>query len=149
MVVVNTSGISKTENAGDTWTRLPATIPSGGGFPFDPRWFGHYAYDPVHNNLYASAMGSPAYKWDLGPSATAVVPERRLVSDKGISVVRSTVESPVELSRIEAYSLSGRLEYRTDLPSGSYTAALPQSLSRRPLVYKVSTADGDVTEILR
>ena len=33
---------------------------------FTPHWFGCYAWDPINNILYASAMGNPIYKMELG-----------------------------------------------------------------------------------
>ena len=38
----------------------------GQGFSFATKWFGCYAWDPVNNVLYASTMGNPAFKLELG-----------------------------------------------------------------------------------
>ncbi len=65
MVVVGNNGAFKTGNAGDTWTKIADLRPNGPGFSFKPNWFGCYAWDPVNNILYASAMGNPVYKLEL------------------------------------------------------------------------------------
>ena len=39
--------------------------PKERGFVFTPDWFGSYAWDPVDNILYASAMGNPVYRMEL------------------------------------------------------------------------------------
>ena len=61
MLVVGKDGAFTTKNAGETWTRAASLKPKEGGFLFTPNWFGCYAWDPVNNILYASAMGNPVY----------------------------------------------------------------------------------------
>jgi hypothetical protein len=65
MVVVSKDGAFITKNAAQTWTRVAGLKPKEGGFVFSPNWFGCYAWDPVNNILYASAMGNPVYKLPL------------------------------------------------------------------------------------
>src|SRR5439155_8846682 len=65
MVVVGKDGIFMTKNAGEAWTHAAGLKPKEGGFVFSPNWFGCYAWDPVNNILYASAMGNPVYKLQL------------------------------------------------------------------------------------
>ncbi len=65
MLVVGKDGVFVTKNAGETWTRAASLKPSGRGFSFTPNWFGCYAWDPVNNILYASAMGNSVYKMEL------------------------------------------------------------------------------------
>jgi hypothetical protein len=65
MVVVGKDGVFMTRNAGDSWKRVAGLKPKEGGFVFSPNWFGCYAWDPVNNILYASAMGNPVYKLEL------------------------------------------------------------------------------------
>ena len=65
MVVVGKNGAFKTGDAGATWTKIGDLRPNGPGFSFKPNWFGCYAWDPVNNILYASAMGNPVYKLEL------------------------------------------------------------------------------------
>lgn len=62
IVVVGKDSIFFTRNAGETWTRAAGLKPKEGGFVFTPNWFGGYAWDPVHQVLYASAMGNPVYQ---------------------------------------------------------------------------------------
>jgi photosystem II stability/assembly factor-like uncharacterized protein len=62
MAVVGTDGVYVTQHAGNTWTRVTALKPKSSGFSFSPNWFGCYAWDPIHQIVYASAMGNPAYK---------------------------------------------------------------------------------------
>ena len=65
MLVVGKAGVFMTRDAGGTWTRVASLKPKESGFLFNPDWFGCYAWDPVNNILYASAMGNPVYKLAL------------------------------------------------------------------------------------
>ena len=65
MMVVGKEGAFLTKNGGGTWTKAAGLKPSPRGFSFNPNWFGCYAWDPVNNILYASAMGNPVYKIQL------------------------------------------------------------------------------------
>lgn len=65
MLVVGKDGVFITKNAGETWKQVAGLKPKEGGFVFSPNWFGCYAWDPVNNVLYASAMGNPVYKTEL------------------------------------------------------------------------------------
>jgi photosystem II stability/assembly factor-like uncharacterized protein len=62
MVVVGEGGIHETRDAGRTWSRLAGLKPNAAGFSFGPKWFGCYAWDPIHRIIYVSAMGNPVYK---------------------------------------------------------------------------------------
>ncbi|HWN94523.1 MAG TPA: hypothetical protein VNT99_05800 [Methylomirabilota bacterium] len=66
MLVIGKDGVFTTKNAGDTWKQAASLKPKESGFLFNPNWFGCYAWDPVNNILYASAMGNPVYKFGLG-----------------------------------------------------------------------------------
>src|SRR5262249_14466470 len=57
MVVVGKEGIFLTRDAGATWKHAAGLKAKEGGFVFTPNWFGCYAWDPVNNVVYASAMG--------------------------------------------------------------------------------------------
>jgi len=65
MVIVGKQGAFRTRNAGEIWTELAPLKPKEKGFLFTPNWFGCYAWDPVHNDLYVSAMGNPVYRLKL------------------------------------------------------------------------------------
>lgn len=75
MVVVGRQGVFRTRDGAATWQRvagLPGAAgaeaglpPRRGGFVFEPNWFGCFAWDPVNNLLYASAMGNPVYQLAL------------------------------------------------------------------------------------
>jgi hypothetical protein len=65
MVVIGHDGIFRTRNAGGSWTRSAGLKPPEGNFAFSPNWFGCYAWDPVNERLYASAMGNAVYALDL------------------------------------------------------------------------------------
>jgi photosystem II stability/assembly factor-like uncharacterized protein len=69
MVVIGSDGVFVTRTAGDTWTHVAGLKPKAGDFAFSPNWFGCYAWDPVNDTLYASAMGNPVYKLGLGKSS--------------------------------------------------------------------------------
>jgi photosystem II stability/assembly factor-like uncharacterized protein len=65
IIVIGMEGIFVTRDAGETWKRLTALKSKETGFLFTPNWFGCYAWDPVNNALYASAMGNALYRLDL------------------------------------------------------------------------------------
>jgi hypothetical protein len=66
LVVVGSDGAHLTKDAGQTWTRVAGLKSAQGGYSFATNWFGCYAWDPMNNILYASAMGNPAFKLELG-----------------------------------------------------------------------------------
>jgi hypothetical protein len=65
MMVIGKEGAFITRNGGGNWKQAASLKPKEGGFVFSPNWFGCYAWDPVNNILYASAMGNPVYKIEL------------------------------------------------------------------------------------
>ena len=65
MVIVGKEGAFVTKNSGETWKQAASLKPKERGFVLTPNWFGCYAWDPVNNILYASAMGNPVYKLEL------------------------------------------------------------------------------------
>ncbi len=65
MVVIGKDGVFATKNAGENWTRVAGLKQKEGNYVFNPNWFGCYAWDPVNQILYASAMGNPVYKLQL------------------------------------------------------------------------------------
>jgi photosystem II stability/assembly factor-like uncharacterized protein len=71
MVVIGKEAVFMTRTGGETWMQVGDLKPKRGDFAFSPNWFGCYAWDPVNNILYASAMGNPVYKLELGKPAQA------------------------------------------------------------------------------
>jgi len=65
MLVIGKDGAFVTKNAGAEWKLVADLKPKEHGFVFTPNWFGCYAWDPMNNILYASAMGNPVYKLQL------------------------------------------------------------------------------------
>jgi hypothetical protein len=65
IVVVGKDGIFRTADGGATWKQAASLKPKEGDFLFTPNWFGCYAWDPVNNLLYVSAMGNPVYQLEL------------------------------------------------------------------------------------
>lgn len=65
MLVVGTAGAFMTKDAGRNWKQVAPLKPKERGFVFSPNWFGCYAWDPVNNLLYVSAMGNPVYQLQL------------------------------------------------------------------------------------
>ena len=65
MLVVGQAGVFLTEDAGATWKQAASLKPKEGDFLFSPNWFGCYAWDPVNNLIYVSAMGNPVYQLQL------------------------------------------------------------------------------------
>ena len=63
--MVGKDGVFLTKDAGATWKLVAGLKPKEGGFVFTPNWFGCYAWDPVNDLLYASAMGNPVYQLKL------------------------------------------------------------------------------------
>jgi len=66
ILVVGKEGAFLTKNAGENWTRVATLKTKERGFLFTPHWFGCYAWDPINNILYGSAMANPVYKLELG-----------------------------------------------------------------------------------
>jgi photosystem II stability/assembly factor-like uncharacterized protein len=65
MVVIGKDDIFLTRDAGVSWKQITRLKARESGFVFSPNWFGCYAWDPVNNILYASAMGNPVYQFEL------------------------------------------------------------------------------------
>ena len=65
MLVIGKDGAFVTKNAGEAWKQVADLKPKERGFVFTPDWFGCYAWDPVNNILYASAMANPVYMMEL------------------------------------------------------------------------------------
>ncbi len=65
MAVVGKDGIFLTKDAGGTWRKAADLKPGAKGFSYNPNWFGCYAWDPVNNAIYASAMGNPVFRLKL------------------------------------------------------------------------------------
>ncbi len=65
MLVVGKTGVQVTRDGGRSWRRVADVKAKEKGFFFTPNWFGCYAWDPVNNYLYASAMGNPVYRLAL------------------------------------------------------------------------------------
>ncbi len=65
LLVIGHGGVFMTKDAGRTWKHAASLKPKEAGFLFSPNWFGCYAWDPVNNILYASAMGNPVYRIEL------------------------------------------------------------------------------------
>ena len=66
--MIGKDGVFMTKTAGEVWIHVANLKPKEGNFDFSANWFGCYAWDPVNNILYASAMGNPVYKLELGES---------------------------------------------------------------------------------
>ena len=65
MMVVGDGGAYHSTDGGAHWTKVCGLRPDDSGFSFGTSWFGCYAWDPVHDALYASAMGHPVYRLAL------------------------------------------------------------------------------------
>ena len=63
--VIGDDGVFVSKDSGKTWTRAAKLKPKEGNYVFTPNWFGCYAWDPVNNILYASAMGNPVFSLQL------------------------------------------------------------------------------------
>ena len=67
MVIVNTSGMYKSVDAGATWALISALTSRPGQYSIsDVSWFGRYVWDPVNNTCYATAISHPVFKKELG-----------------------------------------------------------------------------------
>jgi hypothetical protein len=62
ILVIGTEGAFLSTDAGTLWTKAADLHPNLKGFSFGPKWFGCYAWDPVHHLLYASCMGHPVFR---------------------------------------------------------------------------------------
>jgi photosystem II stability/assembly factor-like uncharacterized protein len=68
IIVANFNDILQSDNGGKTWTRIASTAPFAGGLvPNLPGEYISLAWDSRANILYASLMGSAAYRLQLGP----------------------------------------------------------------------------------
>lgn len=67
IAVAGNDGLHITRDAGKTWARVAALKPKSAGFSFSPNWFGCYAWDPVHDDIYVSAMGNPVFRLEKAP----------------------------------------------------------------------------------
>jgi hypothetical protein len=65
MMGVGKNGAFVTRDAGATWKKVADVKSKEAGFLFTPNWFGCYAWDPVNNVIYASAMGNPVLRLKL------------------------------------------------------------------------------------
>jgi photosystem II stability/assembly factor-like uncharacterized protein len=70
LVAAGPNGVFKTANAGETWSKVSGLRPNiGQGFSFSTQWFGTYAWDPIHDVIYATAMSHPAFaNWLAEPA---------------------------------------------------------------------------------
>ena len=68
LMALGSDGAFLTQDAGQHWIRVADLKPNDRGqeFSFATKWFGCYAWDPVNNILYASTMGNPVFKLELG-----------------------------------------------------------------------------------
>jgi photosystem II stability/assembly factor-like uncharacterized protein len=66
ILVVGKDAVLRTTDAGKNWKQVASLKAKENGFLFTPNWFGCYAWDPVNRLLYASSMGNPVYKLELG-----------------------------------------------------------------------------------
>ena len=67
ILVVSRDGVYLTRDGGTQWKRVADLKAKEKGFLFTADWFGCYAWDPVNDVLYASAMGNPVYRLKLEP----------------------------------------------------------------------------------
>jgi hypothetical protein len=71
IIVADFQGFLKTVNGGKTWERIASMPPFEGGLvPKSPGQFISIGWDPNANILYASRMGSAAYRVQLGASSS-------------------------------------------------------------------------------
>jgi photosystem II stability/assembly factor-like uncharacterized protein len=63
MVVAGVKGIYQTTDGGETWKTIAGAYPAGFDFP-KHGWYTTTAWDPVHDVIYISKMGKPAYRWE-------------------------------------------------------------------------------------
>lgn len=66
--LIGHDSVFMTKTAGEIWVHVADLKPKEGNFAFSANWFGCYTWDPVNNIFYASAMGNPVYKLELGES---------------------------------------------------------------------------------
>ncbi|HET7538823.1 MAG TPA: hypothetical protein VFK05_03100 [Polyangiaceae bacterium] len=58
------SSIYKTSDGGATWTKVADVPTPNNGFPISYAWYGSFAWDPMSDTYYTSAMSNPAYRLD-------------------------------------------------------------------------------------
>jgi hypothetical protein len=83
MVIVGSTGFFRTNNAGTTWTKIAPLKPNDNYYNFDPKWWGCYAWDPINNIVYASALNNPCWAAQLTPSGVKSGPRTQNSTLKG------------------------------------------------------------------
>jgi hypothetical protein len=152
MVIVGAQGIYRTDNAGATWTKIADVKPN------ENQWYtlssynywATYAWDPINNCVYATAMANHAYRLDLAPATVVSAPGTRTASVSGLTVTDGLVRSREPMSRIEVFSLSGKLLGERTM-SQTREAKLPvaQSMGFAPYVLRATTTEGAVETLCK
>ena len=112
MVIVNTTGMYKSVDAGTTWKLISTLVPKPDWqqFPIDDTsWHASYAWDPINNVCYAAAMSNQAAKKELGeidlipPTAPTEVEVSNLTST-GFTVKWAAATDNIKVTGYEVFA---------------------------------------------
>jgi photosystem II stability/assembly factor-like uncharacterized protein len=152
MVVAGMAGIFRTDNGGIAWTKIADLKPNVNQWYklADVNYWATYAWDPVNNCAYATAMANHAYRLDLAPATTVSGSAAGKVSVSGLTVANGLVRSRAPMSRIEVFSLSGKLlGERTMGPTREAKLPMAQSMGFAPDILRATTTEGSVETLCR
>jgi len=62
LVIGSPDGLFESTNGGESWARV-APLPEGFAVNKSGQSYANFAWDPLHDVLYASSMGKPTYRW--------------------------------------------------------------------------------------
>jgi hypothetical protein len=137
---ISRAGMYKSTDAGTTWTMISRLATGTGQYSIsDPAWFGSYAWDPVHNDLYATAISNPAMQKQLGGTAISLN-YSKIAPHNEITIDHATIHSACPFNYVALFSLSGKMLFCQHVAlTGSLR--LP-NLSGKNVVVEIANADG-------
>jgi hypothetical protein len=119
MVIAGNDGVFKSTDNGATWNKISdlyAAWPDKTFYKVHPGWFMNYAWDPVHNVIFASCPRNYAFKKELS-SATAV--EKKTIAVSALPLLASpnpfsgatelSFPNPLRNAEVRLYAIDGKV----------------------------------------
>ena len=108
MVIVNTTGMYKSTDAGTTWKLISTLYPeTGWQYPIDDtEWTASYAWDPINSVCYAAAIGHQAYKkvLDIIPPTAPTELEAVNLTSTGFTVKWKAATDDMRVAGYEVFN---------------------------------------------